>query len=68
MKALGFIYIIVMPQVFIKVFNSNDRVKLVDFGQATVNLGHHLENTTKYQQPLMVNLCLCFSQWLVKFV
>jgi hypothetical protein len=34
--------------VFIRVINPNDLVNRVDFGQMTVNLGHHLENITNY--------------------
>jgi hypothetical protein len=33
----------VTPQVFGRVINPNDPVNRVDFGQTTVNLGHHLE-------------------------
>jgi hypothetical protein len=36
----------VTPQVFSRVINPNDLVNCVDFGQTTVNLGHHLENIT----------------------
>jgi hypothetical protein len=35
-----------MPQVSGWVINPNDPVNSVDFGQTTVNLGHHLENIT----------------------
>jgi hypothetical protein len=38
----------VTPQVFIRVINPNDWVIRVDFGQTTVNLGHHLENITNH--------------------
>jgi hypothetical protein len=34
------------PQVFSRVINPNDPVNSVDFGQMTVNLGHHPENIT----------------------
>jgi hypothetical protein len=36
----------VTPQVFSRVINPNDPVNCVDFGQMTVNLGHHLKNIT----------------------
>jgi hypothetical protein len=36
----------VTPQVSGRVINPNDPVNSVDFGQTTVNLGHHLENIT----------------------
>jgi hypothetical protein len=52
----------VTPQVFIRVINPNDRVIRVDFGQTTVNLGHHLENITN--NPLMTLI----GQPLVKLV
>jgi hypothetical protein len=38
--------VFVMPQVSGWVINPNDPVNSVDFGQTTVNLGHHLENIT----------------------
>jgi hypothetical protein len=40
-KTLG-----VTPWVFSRIFNPNEQVNRVDFGQTTVNLGHHLENIT----------------------
>jgi hypothetical protein len=36
----------VTPQVFSRSISPNERVNCVDFGQTTVNLGHHLENIT----------------------
>jgi hypothetical protein len=36
---------LVTPQVFSRVFNPNEQVNRVDFGQTTVNLGHHLETS-----------------------
>jgi hypothetical protein len=36
----------VTPQVFSWLINPNEQVNCVDFGQTTVNLGHHLENIT----------------------
>jgi hypothetical protein len=36
--------VFVTPQVSAGVVNPNKQVKSVDFGQMTVNLGHHLEN------------------------
>jgi hypothetical protein len=36
----------VTPQVFSRSVNPNEQVNKVDFGQMTVNLGHHLENIT----------------------
>jgi hypothetical protein len=36
----------VTPQVSAELINPNDPVNRVDFGQMTVNLGHHLENIT----------------------
>jgi hypothetical protein len=38
--------VVVTPQVFGRVINPNDLVNRVDFGQTTINLGHHLENIT----------------------
>jgi hypothetical protein len=35
-----------MPRFLAGVFNPNEKVNCVDFGQTTVNLGHHLENLT----------------------
>jgi hypothetical protein len=38
--------VLVTPQFSAGVFNPNEKVNYVDFGQTTVNLGHHLENIT----------------------
>jgi hypothetical protein len=39
-------YSCVTPQVFSRVYQPNDPVNRVYFGQTTVNLGHHLETFT----------------------
>jgi hypothetical protein len=39
------------PRFWTGFFNPKDPVNRVDFGQTTVNLGHHLENITN--DPLM---------------
>jgi hypothetical protein len=36
----------VTPRFSVGLINPNDTVNSVDFGQMTVNLGHHLENIT----------------------
>jgi hypothetical protein len=37
----------VTPQVFSGLINPNEQVNCIDFGQMTVNLGHHLKNITE---------------------
>jgi hypothetical protein len=38
--------VVVTPQVSTGFFNPNDPVNRVDYGQTTVNMGHHFENIT----------------------
>jgi hypothetical protein len=39
-------YYLSRPRFSAELINPNDPVNSVDFGQMTVNLGHHLENIT----------------------
>jgi hypothetical protein len=47
------VWVRMTPKFSIGFINPNDPVKRVDFGQTTVNLGHHLENipTTLNDSP-----------------